>query len=368
MAIGCHGSNCSSVCQGRCHDDGCDRSTGECFRCRSGFYGRHCDTPCPPRCSSFPVGGVVYCDRHTGACSESCGGGWTGVHCDGRCPPNCKGLSSVCHIRTGECLDGCDGRWAGNFCNMTCDNCLMGRCSITGYCLHGCQAGFYGQNCEVRCQHCWISGCERQTGVCEQCQPGYHGHRCRETCPEKCYKGRDGHKHCDRHTAVCQEGCETGWHGLHCNTHCSASCKSSLCYSHDGSCLEGCVPGYYGKHCHKKCLHCRDNVCDHHGRCSACTDGCDEACGWCLDGVCEVDGSCSRGCKDGAYGSRCQYTCSGDCVACDQMTGDCNDVGSVDAVIELDTIASTCSLMYSKYQNVMPIAFVLACLSNYLDI
>ncbi|XP_046551561.1 scavenger receptor class F member 1-like [Haliotis rubra] len=171
---GCHGSKCSSTCQGRCDGDGCDRSTGECFSCRPGFYGRHCDTPCPPRCSSFPVGGAVYCDRHTGACSESCGGGWTGAHCVGRCPPNCK--ASVCHIQTGECLDGCDGRWTGNFCNTTCDNCLMGRCSITGYCLHGCEASFYGQKCEDRCQHCWTTGCDRQTGVCEQCQPGYHGH------------------------------------------------------------------------------------------------------------------------------------------------------------------------------------------------
>ncbi|XP_046559582.1 scavenger receptor class F member 2-like [Haliotis rubra] len=316
--IGCYGTNCTFPCNDNCHTDGCNRITGECFTCKPGYYGRDCNVFCPRRCSSNTAVTYIY-DRHTGACSEICDGGLTGVHCK----------DQVCNKETGRCIFGCEETWTGVYCNRTCDTCLNRRCSWTGYCLHGCKPGFYGDMCDKTCPRCWTTGCDRGTGMCEQCSPGYRGRHCSHYCSETCYRGKDGHRHCDRYNGNCLEGCKVGWHGHRCSTRCSTSCNSSRCYSHDGACVDGCkhgwhgkhcltpcsttckeslcasqdgscthgcVRGYHGNHCHKKCINCKNDECDQYGRCSYCQDGWrGEKCGLrCPSGchTCDEDGIC----------------------------------------------------------------------------
>ncbi|XP_071118700.1 receptor-type tyrosine-protein phosphatase eta-like [Haliotis cracherodii] len=82
------GVNCPSACtQCERYGDGC---TGPCQDPR--YYGPHCRTPCSSSCTDG-------CNRITGECGN-CVSGYTGDKCNVTCPPNCKGR---CDRSTGEC-------------------------------------------------------------------------------------------------------------------------------------------------------------------------------------------------------------------------------------------------------------------------
>lgn len=97
------------MCPVNCKERSCDRSTGQCVTCISGFWG---DT-CTFLCSSFCNEGV--CGKTKGYCTQGCTPGRFGEICDQICSSGCK--NDTCDQQTGICLDGCKQNWSGDYCN-----------------------------------------------------------------------------------------------------------------------------------------------------------------------------------------------------------------------------------------------------------
>ncbi|XP_025108267.1 multiple epidermal growth factor-like domains protein 11 isoform X3 [Pomacea canaliculata] len=189
---GYYGTDCSQTC-GKCDKNYvCNKTSGWCTSCQTGFnsplcnecangwYGTNCSQTCG-NCRSNSV-----CDKTTGWCT-SCQTGFNIPHCK-------------------ECVDG---RYGAD-CSKICGNCIIasdcdkttGRCTSckTGFSLPNCtdcENGWYGNNCAEKCGHCvgGSSTCDKINGSCpscdgafkpplckDNCEKGYYGHNCGETC------------------------------------------------------------------------------------------------------------------------------------------------------------------------------------------
>lgn len=76
--VGSYGTYCSKKCSPSCgNPKSCDKETGRCDTCPTGWYGHNCDMKCR-------VGNCVdprTCDR-TGGCSGGCKPVWKNLTCD----------------------------------------------------------------------------------------------------------------------------------------------------------------------------------------------------------------------------------------------------------------------------------------------
>uniref|UniRef100_A0A668RG20 Slit homolog 1b (Drosophila) n=1 Tax=Oreochromis aureus TaxID=47969 RepID=A0A668RG20_OREAU len=207
--------------------------------CKSGFTGKHCETPVDA-CVSNPCtnGGTCLSDEQTRGFSCACAFGFHGTFCEVNvddcedhgcengatcvdgvgnytclCPPNYTGL--LCEEEEGVCSPGrnpcqhqstcvstpngprcvCIPGWVGPDCGIDYNECVDHRCQNGAQCvdhLDGyscvCPQGYSGEFCEValpaplRCQLAQCQNgalCEEKLGtaVC-QCLPGFEGQNC----------------------------------------------------------------------------------------------------------------------------------------------------------------------------------------------
>ncbi|XP_035516328.1 slit homolog 1 protein-like [Morone saxatilis] len=207
--------------------------------CKSGFTGKHCETPVDA-CVSNPCtnGGVCLSDEQTRGFSCACAFGFHGTFCEVNvddcqdhgcengatcvdgvgnytclCPPNYIGL--FCEEEEGLCSPGrnpcqhqstcistptgprcvCIPGWLGPDCGIDYNECVDHRCQNGAQCvdhLDGyscvCPQGYSGEFCEVALPSlspCHLAQCQNgapcveQTGtaVC-QCLPGFEGQSC----------------------------------------------------------------------------------------------------------------------------------------------------------------------------------------------
>ncbi|XP_029111755.1 scavenger receptor class F member 1 [Scleropages formosus] len=324
------GSECTKpVCEGEgaCQPDEICVFPGVC-RCKHGFFGARCKTPCPPEfwgpdcrelCQCHPHGrchpktgkctclpnrwgdvcqNACRCGRH-GRCDPvygncTCDEGWWTPTCSRSCL--CNRSTSTCDPTNGSCF--CTPNYWGPRCTLPCD-CYISPCtqsSGTCQCLHG----WWGPQCDRRC-NCNLnhSQCNVTSGEC-MCHPGFKGPFCNEPCRAG-YYGAGCEKKCGR----CQEeqpcsvadgfcaACEPGWNGTRCD--------------------QPCPPGYHGYLCQEACPRCRNGEpCDPRtGRCSRCDPG-------------RTGQRCESICANGTYGDGCRFPCS-PCFhgRCDHVTGSC---------------------------------------------
>uniref|UniRef100_A0A8C9RZV4 Scavenger receptor class F member 1 n=1 Tax=Scleropages formosus TaxID=113540 RepID=A0A8C9RZV4_SCLFO len=281
------GSECTKpVCEGEgaCQPDEICVFPGVC-RCKHGFFGARCKTPCPP-------------EFWGPDCRELC-----------QCHPHGR-----CHPKTGKCT--ClPNRW-GDVCQNACRCGRHGRCDpVYGNCT--CDEGWWTPTCSRSCL------CNRSTSTCDPtngscfCTPNYWGPRC--TLPCDCYISP-----CTQSSGTCQ--CLHGWWGPQCDRRCNCNLNHSQCNVTSGECMchpgfkgpfcnEPCRAGYYGAGCEKKCGRCQEeqpcSVAD--GFCAACEPG------W--NGT-----RCDQPCPPGYHGYLCQEACprcrNGE--PCDPRTGRCS--------------------------------------------
>ncbi|XP_015225833.1 PREDICTED: slit homolog 1 protein-like [Cyprinodon variegatus] len=228
----------SSPCQnqGTCHIHQTQQYT---CSCRSGFTGKHCETPVDA-CVSNPCtnGGTCLRDEQTGGFSCACPFGFHGTFCEVNvddcedhgcdngatcvdgvgnytclCPPNFRGLfceeeDDVCSPGRNPCQHQstcvsspsgprcvCIPGWVGPDCSIDYNECVDHRCQNAAQCvdhLDGyscvCPLGFSGEFCEkrdVQQTPCQLAKCQNGascdeklgTAVC-QCLPGFEGQSC----------------------------------------------------------------------------------------------------------------------------------------------------------------------------------------------
>ncbi|PVD25287.1 hypothetical protein C0Q70_15787 [Pomacea canaliculata] len=376
--IGKYGEHCDRSC-GKCHaNHACDRLTGICGSCSSGYTG----PLCTETCSSGMYG--ADCREHCGRCVDSN----TCNMYDGRCetgcapghqPPLCKASIPVSLVSA--CITG----FYGANCSRPCGHCSEGTChSVSGECPSGCTTGYqgthcseccevnkYGDKCSSSCGHCKDNvTCHHVSGECPGgCASGWTGNNCNAVCRAQKYglgcKSSCGHcqhgKTCHHVSGVCAGGCAAGWTGMLCDTKCSAGrygkncdrscghCKdNATCSRTNGRCRGGCAAGWtgvrckkvcrtqkYGVGCKSSCGHCQHKKTCHHVS-GVCPDGC--AAGW-TGILCDTkfsagrygssrDLSCGH-CKDKATCSRTNGRCRGGCAA--GWTGDrCKKAGNLE--------------------------------------
>ncbi|XP_062599172.1 multiple epidermal growth factor-like domains protein 10, partial [Saccostrea cucullata] len=238
-------SDCTLAC-GNCSTSTCDRNTGNCQTCNTGYYGAKCDIHCRNACFN------KECSQNNGSCSNGCNSGLYGLFCDKLCNKNCRQFNCS---QNGTCINGCKPNWSGDTCNR-CDsthfgtncsqvcnvNCINQACNnVTGVCTVGCKSGFYSQKCEQRCSASCQSNCNRNSGSCEgECPAGKYGDRCEQTCHQNCKKV------CSKSSGLCTSGCIDGKFGADCLQTCSGGCISG-CNQDDGSCT--CKIGWKGRYC-----------------------------------------------------------------------------------------------------------------------
>uniref|UniRef100_A0A3B4ZYF0 Slit homolog 1 protein n=1 Tax=Stegastes partitus TaxID=144197 RepID=A0A3B4ZYF0_9TELE len=207
--------------------------------CKSGFTGKHCETPVDA-CVSNPCtnGGTCLSDEQTRGFSCACAFGFHGTFCEVNvddceahgcengatcvdgvgnytclCPPNYTGL--FCEEEEGVCSPGrnpcqhqstcvstptgprcvCIPGWVGPDCSIDYNECVDHRCQNGAQCvdhLDGyscvCPPGFSGEFCEVALpppSPCQLAQCQNgapceekmDTAIC-QCLPGFEGQSC----------------------------------------------------------------------------------------------------------------------------------------------------------------------------------------------
>uniref|UniRef100_A0A669DXB6 Slit homolog 1b (Drosophila) n=1 Tax=Oreochromis niloticus TaxID=8128 RepID=A0A669DXB6_ORENI len=207
--------------------------------CKSGFTGKHCETPVDA-CVSNPCtnGGTCLSDEQTRGFSCACAFGFHGTFCEVNvddcedhgcengatcvdgvgnytclCPPNYTGL--LCEEEEGVCSPGrnpcqhqstcvstpngprcvCIPGWVGPDCGIDYNECVDHRCQNGAQCvdhLDGyscvCPQGYSGEFCEValpaplpcqlaQCQNGALCEEKLGTAVC-QCLPGFEGQNC----------------------------------------------------------------------------------------------------------------------------------------------------------------------------------------------
>uniref|UniRef100_A0AAQ5XFC5 Slit homolog 1 protein n=1 Tax=Amphiprion ocellaris TaxID=80972 RepID=A0AAQ5XFC5_AMPOC len=235
-------AKCSPCVSSPCQNQGiCQLHHTQQFTCtcKSGFTGKHCETPVDA-CVSNPCtnGGTCLSDEQTRGFSCACAFGFHGTFCEVNvddceahgcengatcvdgvgnytclCPPNYTGL--FCEEEEGVCSPGrnpcqhqstcvstptgprcvCIPGWVGPECRIDYDECADHRCQNGAQCvdhLDGyscvCPQGFSGELCEVALpppSPCQLAQCQNgapceermDTAVC-QCLPGFEGQSC----------------------------------------------------------------------------------------------------------------------------------------------------------------------------------------------
>lgn len=120
---GTFGNECFYPCPLNCLDRQCDKFTGQCINCVSGYQGKDC--------------------------SKKCESGKYGLNCHNSCG-NCQ-KDTQCHNVNGSCLHGCSPGYVGPFCNISCSE------------------TFYGINCSQQCSSkCINHTCHHVYGTCAQ--------------------------------------------------------------------------------------------------------------------------------------------------------------------------------------------------------
>uniref|UniRef100_A0A3B5LUB3 Slit homolog 1b (Drosophila) n=1 Tax=Xiphophorus couchianus TaxID=32473 RepID=A0A3B5LUB3_9TELE len=207
--------------------------------CKSGFTGKHCETPIDA-CVSNPCtnGGSCLRDEQTGGFSCACAFGFHGTFCEVNmddcedhgcdngatcvdgvgnysclCPPNYRGL--LCEEEDDVCSPGrnpcqhqstcissptglrcvCIPGWVGPDCGIDYNECADHRCQNSAQCVDhldgyscDCLRGFSGEFCEVtdlqqtpcqmaKCQNGAPCNDKLGTAIC-QCPPGFEGQSC----------------------------------------------------------------------------------------------------------------------------------------------------------------------------------------------
>ncbi|XP_046557054.1 scavenger receptor class F member 1-like isoform X1 [Haliotis rubra] len=92
--------DCKMKCPGNC--EACSQETGECSRCKPGYWGSDCTRPCSDTCAN------KTCDRGGGRCS-GCIPGYYGNTCDTGCGADCM-----------RCLQVDDGCGCREECHTMC--------------------------------------------------------------------------------------------------------------------------------------------------------------------------------------------------------------------------------------------------------
>ncbi|KAK7481788.1 hypothetical protein BaRGS_00026935, partial [Batillaria attramentaria] len=211
-ADGYYGTDCQDNCPHCEGGSACDKVTGHCTSCDSGYqlplcrnacadgtFGQNCREQCGHCANNQP------CDKQDGHC-QWCADGWSGDLCK-------------------ECADG----YYGTVCQYTCGHCEGGSACdklvltehsartvvssvgtvpttshvtsktdiVSGVLMDGlvCADGTYGQNCGEQCGHCANNQpCDKQDGhcqscatrwsgdLCKECADGYYGTVCQYTC------------------------------------------------------------------------------------------------------------------------------------------------------------------------------------------
>ncbi|XP_066455769.1 scavenger receptor class F member 1 isoform X2 [Eleutherodactylus coqui] len=386
------GRECSAaICEGAdaCKKDEICIRPGVC-RCKPGFFGADCNTPCPDQywgsdckqsCSCHPFGkcdgttgkctcnpnrwgptcqNVCHCSPHgtcdplTGLCR--CEPGWWAQHCNKQCVCNLE--TSHCNQTNGQCI--CNSGWWGHRCSIKC-SCNESPCLQTkGNCM--CREGWYGQACEHQC-NCGKGQCNSKSGECE-CSRGYQGKRCTDLCPAG-YYGLKCEKSCGKcklsQTCSPIDGsclsCEPGWMGIRCDLPCSPGnygencaqqCPKCLgkeeCSKDSGTCLN-CDPGKMGPRCEFFCpAGSYGNRCKHlcplcvHGKCNPVTGEC----------VCDFGfwkHSCNETCPHGYFGSNCSSICDCSGGQCDPKHGRCQLTSSQTDAIIAGVLVPLCLLL-----------------------
>ncbi|XP_071811148.1 uncharacterized protein [Apostichopus japonicus] len=183
--------------------------------------------------------------------------------------------------------------------------------------VRACPSGFWGIYCNITCPVCYYQGiCHEETGQCV-CQPGYHGDDCSQvcdhssnaigmTCDLNCTTRPElGHKClykqvCSPHPVGCH--CRAGFGSVpKCNDPCTfpnfgvncamtARCRWSLYNAVSGCTSSPCIRYYEGPGCQRLVN--------------------------------------SQACRDGYYGSLCNYICHcADSINCNRTTGSCGRGG-----------------------------------------
>ena len=377
----------------------------ECV-CAHGTFGAACENECPGGVL-FPCSGHGRCNPSTGACEcdagpmvgywdgadcRRCRAGWSGDGCHTPCVRDetgrpCAGYPCVaghCYCGEGRCGDACNV--TGGACNdMLCPTGYYGvacaqRCPGGGDCSgHGechttiwsrgdcrCSPGFAGLDCSKACpggaaSPCTGHGtCDTLTAQC-RCAPGYALQDCAWQCPITEGRACGSHGHCNDTAAgdsTC--ACTRGYAGLACETLCpgyhSGASRQPPCGGH-GQCLQfpvacacaahwageactECASGWFGPGCQWRCLRGgtqgRTCVCDPGFATADCSAECPGTAelrcsghGLCLDGQ-DRSGGCS--CATGWYGVACSVWCDaarcfgggrGDRAQCNPSSGHC---------------------------------------------
>ncbi|KAL8617491.1 hypothetical protein ACOMHN_062702 [Nucella lapillus] len=289
---GLHGDQCTSRCPTGCLNDRCLQS-GLCSSCKAGYTGSTCSgcqdgyytnsgvcSQCSSNCRSR------MCDKTTGMC-KGCVTGWYGEQCTFSCPSGCLNACDQQSGKCASCKDGLHGDQCTSRCPTGClnDTCLQsGLCSsckagYTGSTCSGCVTGRYGDQCSTRCPTGCLHVCDQQSGLCSSCKAGYTGSTCSECqdgyytnsgvcsqCSSNCRS-----RMCDKTTGVCK-GCVTGWYGDHCTTPCPSGCLNT-CDQQSGKCAS-CKDGLHGDQCTSRCpTGCLSDICLQSGLCSSCKAG-----------------------------------------------------------------------------------------------
>ncbi|KAK7461585.1 hypothetical protein BaRGS_00038670, partial [Batillaria attramentaria] len=112
--VGWHGNVCDTPCSDKCSRDNnktvtCEQDDGRCSSgCVNGWYDPQCTTACVRNCE--------VCDRDSGACTK-CDSGYYGVESCEECG-YCR-EDDVCNNHNGHCPRGCRDGFDGDLCNMT---------------------------------------------------------------------------------------------------------------------------------------------------------------------------------------------------------------------------------------------------------
>lgn len=240
-------------CQCHGHSDTCDPVTGQCFDCKHGTEGDHCErcvagyhgnathgTPfdCMICACPLPIASNNFADScdvsHDGteiACE--CQEGYMGTLCDS-CAPGYYGQPQI----VGDYCKPCN--CSGNIdldnpasCDTVSGECLVCLNNAAGPACGLCAPGFFGdavlnKDCtQCHCDECGTSECSHSDGSC-QCQENVVGDKC-----DRCADNHYGFATC--------RGCRA------CN--CGLASESSQCDDHTGQCR--CKPGTAGRNCER---------------------------------------------------------------------------------------------------------------------
>nr|XP_033479767.1 slit homolog 1 protein-like [Epinephelus lanceolatus]XP_033479768.1 slit homolog 1 protein-like [Epinephelus lanceolatus] len=237
-------AKCSPCVASPCQNQGvCQVHHTELYTCtcKSGFTGKHCETPVDA-CVSNPCtnGGLCISDEQTRGFSCACAFGFHGTFCE----VNVDDCQDHGCEKDATCVDGvgnytclCPPNYTGLFCEEEEDVCSPGR---------------------NQCQH--QSTCiSTPTGPRCVCIPGWVGPDCgidyNECVDNRCQNGAQCVDHLDGYSCVCPQG----YSGEFCEvalpppslcqlTQCQ---NGATCVEKTGTAICQCLPGFEGQSCEK---------------------------------------------------------------------------------------------------------------------